>query len=324
MGGEIDVDTAPGRGATFSFTLPLEPGDYEESADLDAFGLVAGQRTLIVTPEVAMRRALQRQLAHWGAAVTGVADSHAALAALRDAQLAHAPPFDTILIDATSTHDGEALRTLVRSAREHLRSERSVVVLTPKGHPDIADPGAECPDVTSLLVPVREADLLHVLSGRHRTSGKQLAAAEPPPTMQRVTAKVLLVEDNPVNQMVGTASLKALGAQVAVANDGLEALEALEHDRFDIVLMDCQMPHMDGFEALATIRARERNQAPGTRSDRRNALRVVRPRRTVERSPGQDRAQGPDHAAPRCVRRPRRSHCPTDSPTMIPADAGQA
>ncbi len=269
MGGEIDVDTAPGQGATFSFTLPLEPGDYEDSASLDPVKLVADLRVMVISGEIALSRALRRQLAHWGARVTCVADVEAAMTSIVPSQQEGAATIDVILIDATSLRDEQALQRFVRHARERVHTERPIVVLTPKGHPDIGDVGdlvQACPDVTSLLMPVREAELLGALSNPHRTSNQPAAPGPSPQPLRRIAARVLLVEDNPVNQMVGTASLKALGARVSLANDGLEALEALEHDRFDIVLMDCQMPNMDGFEALAIIRARESDRASATRS----------------------------------------------------------
>jgi CheY-like chemotaxis protein len=116
-----------------------------------------------------------------------------------------------------------------------------------------------------LTKPVHRGDLLaaiaRVLSGRTnlepKNRGRSLAPGSPPPA-SRLPLHILLAEDNPVNQRMALRMLEKAGHRVVVADNGLEALKALDEQSFDMVLMDVQMPYMDGFEAAAAIREKER------------------------------------------------------------------
>jgi len=117
--------------------------------------------------------------------------------------------------------------------------------------------------ISHLAKPVSRADLVACLSAMANTQAPAAAALQVVGGPAAVPIRVLMAEDNPINQQVGLAMLKTLGCEVKLAGDGIEALEALQHGVFDVVLMDCQMPSMDGFQALAIIRDRTMNTAAG-------------------------------------------------------------
>jgi CheY-like chemotaxis protein len=111
--------------------------------------------------------------------------------------------------------------------------------------------------IRHLAKPVSRTDLVACLSAMANTPAGPIAARLVVGAPHSAPVRVLMAEDNPINQQVGLAMLKALGCEVKVADDGIAALESLQHGSFDVVLMDCQMPNMDGFQALSIIRERK-------------------------------------------------------------------
>ena len=267
MGGGIDVLSRPGRGSTFWFTVRLErqaPGT--SPAPLPSARL-AGRRVLVVDDNATNRQILKQQLGYWGLRTTTVESGPKALAALRQAA-ANGPGFELAILDMKMPEmDGLALARAIKD--EPSLSGVRLVMLTSfgqRGH------GAEASRIgisAYLTKPVDEADLYDCLvevmdeerrrRAPHLVTRHSLRELRPP-----VAARVLVAEDNEVNQKVAVRILEKLGYRVEVAENGKEALEACARTRYDAVLMDGQMPGMDGFEATRRIRERE-HEAGGPR-----------------------------------------------------------
>jgi PAS domain S-box-containing protein len=256
MGGQIGVVSAPGEGSTFSFTARFETQPSAAEPPVPAARL-AGHRVLVVDDNATNRQILRQQLAHWGLRVTSVEDGPKALGALR-AAAAGSASFDLVVLDMRMPGmDGLTLARIITG--DPAISGVKLVLLTSfgqKGH------GAEATKAGIsgyLTKPVDEADLhdclSEILGGPRRpvlVTKHSLREARPP-----ASARILVAEDNEVNQKVAVKILERLGYRVEVADNGEEAVAACARTGYDALLMDCQMPVMDGFVATARIRELE-------------------------------------------------------------------
>ncbi len=272
MHGTIGVVSEPSRGSTFWFTARFERA-ATETGPAPPQPTFAGVRTLIVDDNATNRRILEEQLAAYGMQVVAAEDGLRALEVLRVARAAGAP-FDLGVLDMEMPGmDGLELA-------RHLQADPALaptrlVLLTSVGRGDRARESAAGIAAT-LTKPVRQAQLLAVLSrvlagaevgaeaspalalataadsGARATDTTGSDAGEPP-----VLARILVVEDSSVNQQVALGLLRKLGYRGDAVANGLEAIEALERIPYAAVLMDCQMPEMDGFAASREIRRRE-------------------------------------------------------------------
>jgi PAS domain S-box-containing protein len=268
LGGRIWVESEVGRGSVFHVTAHVErqpacdrvPG----SGDVGLLGDVA---VLIVDDNTTSRGTLVEMAKSWGMAPLGVADATAALAALEHAQAAGAP-FALALVDVEMPGmDGIAL---ARRIEDDARLAAVPLLLMVSAGQRLAKVES-APAVAGVVYkPIRASHLLEAIqavrSGRAACQGDAKASA--PPLVNGAGERVLLAEDNAVNQRLVAGMLEKRGYRVTVVADGRQALAALEHERFDVVLMDVQMPVMDGFEATATIRAREQTSGAHVRSSR--------------------------------------------------------
>ena len=247
MTGQIGFESEPERGSTFwiELELPLVAGASKAA-------LPATARLLVVDDSETNRRIVLAQLAGFGVRAEVVADGAAALARLR-AQAAAGAPFHAALLDLHMPEmDGLGLAVKIR-ADESLAA-LPLVMLSSAG--PSADPVAARIGFAAFLTkPVRTAQL-------HRSLARVLNRPEsvaPFPVAVRAAGssglRLLVVEDNPANQLVARMLLAKLGHAVDLASDGQQALDQLARQRYDAVLMDCQMPRLDGYEATRRIRA---------------------------------------------------------------------
>lgn len=272
MGGSMAVSSRLGEGSTFSFTLPLPLDANSPVEPLTAAGL-RGLRALIVDDNEINRRVLHEQIIGWGMRNGSFAAGEEALVALRAAHAAGDPYHFAILDYRMPGMDGVEVARAIK-ADDELR-ETVVVLLTSVGQWSEARQKESGIVDASLVKPVRQSQLLNILSSCWvRTNSITAAPAvrpEPPVNEMRaalalrfggVPVRVLVAEDNVVNQKVSARMLDKLGIRADVAADGREAVALFGLVPYDLIFMDCQMPEMDGYAATREIRRRE---GPGRR-----------------------------------------------------------
>jgi signal transduction histidine kinase/DNA-binding response OmpR family regulator len=263
MGGKIWVESELGRGSQFHFTSRLGIADTKviEVGSIAPPEILRAVKVLVVDDNRTNRRILEGMLGRWEMKSSSAQDGEEALTKLAEAQEAGAP-FALILMDMHMPKmDGFELIERIRQGKDSCTA--TIMMLTSAGHRGDA---ARCQDLgvaAYLLKPIRQSELreaiARVLGAREQKGAIPLItryslhdAREPAGSL-----RVLLAEDNPVNQLLASRLLEKRGHSVLVAANGLEALEALEKENFDLVFMDVQMPVMDGFEATAAIRKKE-------------------------------------------------------------------
>jgi two-component system, sensor histidine kinase and response regulator len=264
MGGEITLHSEADRGSTFSFTIVLDTA-VSRTTLLTIERRLEGVRVLIVDDNAVNRQVFEAQATHWGMSPTVVPGGREALAALADAKKAR-QPFDLVLLDAQMP-ELDGFEVAGRIAERTDLAGATIMMLTSGGQYGDASRCRALGVAAYLTKPVKQADLFDAIClalGRMTVKPVRPAAAQAPTAAGR-PLRILLAEDNVVNQRVAVGLLKKRGHQVVVAGTGLEALAAMETDRFDLVLMDVQMPEMGGFEATAAIRAREQGTGRRTR-----------------------------------------------------------
>jgi len=262
MGGAIGVTSEPGRGSRFWLTVPL-PVDRQPAALPAPPTELAGVRILIVDDNAVNRRVLEEQLARAGLRAHSVPSGRQGLQELRDAQAAGAPYQIALLDDHMPEMGGEDLARAIL-ADPALSDRPLLAMLSSAGYQgDDTRRLREAGCVACLVKPVRQRRLLDILAalwveraGPATPSLRQAGASGRPPFQ----AHVLLVEDNLVNQKVAGRMLERLGCRIQIAANGKEAVEMLDQFDYQAILMDCQMPEMDGFEATEEIRRRQGSQ----------------------------------------------------------------
>jgi signal transduction histidine kinase/CheY-like chemotaxis protein len=255
MGGTIGVDSTVGQGSTFWFTAQLEPRPDSEPLAVERESL-HGVTALIVDDNDTNRAILERQLAAFGMATISAATAESALDVLREAAGAGTLPDVALLDRHMPGTDGVDLCRVI--AADPAFDGLGVVMLTSAS----SGRAGTCDRVVaSLTKPVRRSELLDALATALAVRGTPAAPAaesHPEPALPPAGAvRVLVAEDNPINQKVAVAMLKRLGYRVDVVANGTEAVQAVRDVPYAAVLMDCQMPVMNGYEASEEIRRRE-------------------------------------------------------------------
>lgn len=264
MGGRIWLESEEGRGSTFHFTARFGVAEDSGGATLPAdLAELRGVRVLVVDDNGLNRRILEQILCHWGMKPTLVNSGEEALAALEEAQRTR-HPFNLLIID--SQMPGMDGFTLAGKIREHAGSVRyPTIMLTSAG---MRGDGIRCRKLgiaAYLTKPVQQLDLLEAIRRvlGHPTEGRSqfnLITRHMLREQQR-KLRILLAEDNEVNQALACRLLQKQGHEVVIANDGAEAIRVWENPhspRIDLILMDVQMLNLDGIEATRTIREKEK------------------------------------------------------------------
>jgi len=266
MGGRIGVESTPGEGSTFWFTLPLVPATGLPAVPSPAH--LAGKRVLVVDDNATNRDILEHHVGAAGMRSALAGNGREALEALRQAQRDGAA-FDVALVDMKMPlMDGLELAAAVRDDAA-LAGTRIVLVTSLHSTDEVAR-ARQVGVGAYLSKPVRRQELYRALAqclsegeAAAETAGTAMTigTADGATALPRIRARVLLAEDNGVNQVVARNMLKALGCDFHIVPNGQEALQALRDGDYDLVLMDCQMPVMDGYAATRAIRALEGERA---------------------------------------------------------------
>ncbi len=266
MGGTISVRSQPQQGSTFYFTITVgvKVPETPDSEHAEEESYLDGKRILIVDDNDINRRALCAQLQHWGALPEIAEGPDVALGYLRQGRA-----YDLALIDRHLPEmDGAQLAQRMRSLPQ--ASGVSMVLLTSLAQNDPTLPNTRELFEAKVTKPIHQADLrttlAEVMRKRAAAAGEPVSAPQSQSKSltlhtefaQQYPLRLLLVEDNPVNQRVALLILTKLGYRADVCSNGVEAIEAVQRQPYDIILMDIGMPEMDGYAATRQIRALEK------------------------------------------------------------------
>jgi len=270
MGGEIGFESALDKGSTFWFKLPLlkQPGAQPSRAGGETASL-SGVKVLVVNHAQTSCQILHAQLAHLKMADAQAPTGAVALDSLRTAAAA-GQPFELVIIDMDLAEmDGLTLAQAIKA--EPTLAATRLMMLTSIGHRLNTATMQEMGISACLVKPLRQSRLFDCLVDVMSVSGtgtiEPLASegtcspAVSPLAAAARNVRVLLAEDNMVNQRLALKQLKKLGYHADAVANGCEVLTALEQIRYDIILMDCQMPEMDGYEVTRRIREREKDSS---------------------------------------------------------------
>jgi signal transduction histidine kinase len=255
MGGRIWAESDVRRGSTFHVAIDLQRAGADESPRIVS---VEPKRVLVVDRS-STRSILTRRLSSFGLKAIGVEDFASAILRLREARDAE-HPFDVVLLDARD--EGSGGFSLAETIANEPALSKSMVMMLPTIHFGASLDRCRALGAGHLTKPIREAELLRLFV--LRTDDLPIRKRRPSTRDQIMGApgrslRVLLAEDNPTNQLVATRFLQRGGHQVTTVADGKAAIARWEEDTFDVVLMDVQMPEVDGFEATKAIRSKEKD-----------------------------------------------------------------
>jgi PAS domain S-box-containing protein len=263
MGGDVGIQSREGYGSTFWVELPLRAA--EDVAPTKKERDLRGLHVLLVGSEKPRSEAIETYIRHWGAEVTAAHDSDAAIALV-----SKNGNYDSIMIDLGLNERSQS--AAIKAIRAAVSNQPPIIVLQ-----DYRHRGARIVDKDVVTIDVNPLMRYRVITAVAVAAGRASPEVRPqndddsmqaiaPPTVEeaRVDGQlILLAEDNRTNQDVIRRQLNRLGYAVEIVNDGKEALEALDEGRYAILLTDCHMPNIDGYELTTTVRARE--QTDGTR-----------------------------------------------------------
>ncbi len=264
MGGEIGFESEPGKGSNFHFTARFEKGPeiarpWMTATDVSCFN---GMRAIVVNDSPAIRKVISEYLTPWGIENATVSSGAEALELLK--QEPAGDEKQTVVLIDEQTPDMGALR-LARAVKDHSEIQRRKVIMF--SAEDGARSAGEAVDAW-ITKPVRPShlfsSLLELYGNTDRVSIEKITAtplgpiANKPPEWRKAV-RVLLVDDNLVNRTIGAKQLSALGCTTETAESAQQGLDLVLKEAPDLVLMDCEMPEMDGYQAVAEIRRREGN-----------------------------------------------------------------
>jgi CheY-like chemotaxis protein len=259
MDGEIGVSSTPDQGSRFWFTVMLGRGAVLEQPPASS-AVIEGVKVLSVDDNETNRLLIDTLLTGWGCRVGEAHDAESALRAMRAAAEA-GEPFKIALLDMLMP-GVNGVELAERIKEEPLLQGTSLVLLTSLGQRDRSDLFRRAGFSRVLTKPIRRASLHQVLASVLAAPGGSTAAGTPSSGAEGNPspggkAAILVVEDNHINQMVALKILRKQGYRADAVANGVEAIHAVQTVPYDLILMDCQMPEMDGFEATERIRKGE-------------------------------------------------------------------
>lgn len=260
MDGSIGVTSTVGEGSTFWFTIKLPHGSGVETVVMKPVAELRGKRVLIVDDNQTNCEILHHYMSNWGMLTTAVSSGKDAVKVLTNSYQMHAH-FDMAIIDMMMPNmDGIELAKRIREMNQS--ANLPLMMLTSLGMRDDASGARDIGINIFMSKPVRQTELYNAILELLGTHIKQQPIEKSLPVenfKEYADHTVLLVEDNNINQQVILHLLKTMGFNVVVANDGIEAVNYFNDQRPDLILMDCQMPNMDGYEATGQIRSMEKS-----------------------------------------------------------------
>jgi PAS domain S-box-containing protein len=275
MEGTISVHSQEGQGSTFSVELTLERQPYVQQLSQPSARVpvdLQGKRLLVVDDNATNRKILRCQATAWGMVVEEAENAYQAMDKLRQA-VREGRHFPLVVLDMQMPEvDGETLGRWIKADPQ--LAETQLVMMTSLGLGEHSRRAAEIGFAAYLVKPVKQSRLQEALvmalgkSSGLSTSllgiGPPLSQTTPMADRPQQSLRILLAEDNPVNQKVALRQLESLGYKADVVANGQEVLDLLQQVRYDLILMDCQMPVMDGYEATRRLRQQERRSGHRT------------------------------------------------------------
>ncbi|ABD01500.1 sensory box histidine kinase/response regulator [Synechococcus sp. JA-2-3B'a(2-13)] len=275
MGGTISLQSQEGQGSTFSVELTLERQPYVQQLSQPSARIpvdLQGKRLLAVDDNATNRKILRCQATTWGMVVEEAENAYQAMDKLRQA-VREGRPFPLAVLDMQMPEvDGETLGRWIKADPQ--LAETQLVMMTSLGLGEHSRRAAEIGFAAYLVKPVKQSRLQEALvMALGKSSGLSTSLLGMSPVLPQTTPRedrprqslrILLAEDNPVNQKVALRQLESLGYKADVVANGQEVLDLLQKVSYDLILMDCQMPVMDGYEATRRLRQQERRSGHRT------------------------------------------------------------
>ena len=254
MGGHIDFHSLSSRGSDFFFTLSF-PIEKQLRCNKPS-GHLQSVKILLVDDNPTNLEILSHQLSSWRCQIEMAQNANTALTLLHAAYLQN-EPFNLLITDMMMPGE-DGLDLLTKMQQEQAHADMPVIILSSAGSEIRLEENGLSEGKVVLTKPVRQSDLYNAII---RVLQQPLSSCMPTPAthsgIQKLQGKVLLAEDNMVNQEVAMAMLQNMGVSYETVGNGKDALDILKKQSFDVILMDCQMPEMDGFQATRAIREQE-------------------------------------------------------------------
>jgi PAS domain S-box-containing protein len=257
MGGRIWLESEEGHGSKFHFTARFELAEAAHTRAPIVPVTIQGMRALVADDNASSREILMEMLTNWRIKPVAAADGKIALKAMEKAAM-EGKPFRLVLLDGHMPSPN-GFEVAERIKKDPALRSASVILLTAAGQHENATRLRNAGAAATVPKPVKQSELWDVIATvLHEPGTEKTAAAPKPPRAPGRALRILLAEDNPVNQQLALELLEKRGHSVIVAENGRQAIEAIDNHAFDLVLMDVQMPEMGGLEATEAIREKEK------------------------------------------------------------------